>query len=398
MDELTGFQPHEDDATKAYCTFCYPRGIGRKYIKNTSIRNHINSDRKHLAALSSQKDAAADRERRRAEQAIELQERENIRPLTIGETPLHLPPVHHSSATIETTEVPEGFWENADYDIAGPEIEMDEETRLQKDVEKLLNGVNDDLVPDALGMRESQESLESTLAEQEDERMLSDMMENAAIHDDVLNQVLHGESISNANPQWAPYNSKTMCILDILDNLPRLRISDTMMKLFIWALKECGVNDTPSFYALCKVQKDLRKKQGVPSMECKSGQGKIFFVNDIREIVKHDWANPAVRPHIQVYPEIPEDGIVREVWHAEKWRKDMDLDILSPMYDAQNGCHFYVFEIARLKDGQLVIPIRWIIAEHQVFADAFKVHLDSEMAIISHHGREWRTLMIPNLF
>ncbi|THU93255.1 hypothetical protein K435DRAFT_670511, partial [Dendrothele bispora CBS 962.96] len=178
--------------------------------------------------------------------------------------------------------------------------------------------------------------------------------------------------------QWAPYNSKTMCILDILDNLPRLRISDTMMKLFIWALKECGVNDTPSFYALRKVQKNLCKKQGIPSMECKSGQGKIFFVNDIREIIKHDWANPLVRSHIHVYPEIPEDGIIREVWHAEKWRKDMDLDILSPMYDAKNGRHFYVFEISRLRDGQLVIPIRWIIAEKQVCADAFKVHLDSE--------------------
>ncbi|THU78230.1 hypothetical protein K435DRAFT_700534 [Dendrothele bispora CBS 962.96] len=201
-----------------------------------------------------------------------------------------------------------------------------------------------------------------------------------ANHDAVLNQILHGHSAaSTSNSEWSPYNTKTMCILDIIDNFPRTRISDSLMKIIIWAMKECGVQDTPSFYALRKTQENIRKTQGVPSVECKSVQGKIFYLNDPRTIISHDWANPSIRKHIHIYPEIPEDGIVREVWHAEKWRKDMDPNVLSPMYDAGNGRHYYVCELARMKDGSFIIPVRWVISKGTVCADAFSVQIGSDV-------------------
>ncbi|THU79169.1 hypothetical protein K435DRAFT_559741, partial [Dendrothele bispora CBS 962.96] len=152
---------------------------------------------------------------------------------------------------------------------------------------------------------------------------------------------------------------------DIIDNLPRLRISDSLMKIIIWVMKECGVTDTPSFYLLRKFQKQVCETQGVPSVQCTSVQGKIFYVNDPQTIIAHDWLNPHIRPHIHVYPEIPEDGIIREIWHVEKWRKDMDLNILSPMYDAGQGRHYYVFELAHLKNGEFIIPIRWVMWKNQ---------------------------------
>ncbi|KAJ6612917.1 hypothetical protein B0H10DRAFT_2277539 [Mycena sp. CBHHK59/15] len=98
-------------------------------------------------------------------------------------------------------------------------------------------------------------------------------------------------------------------------------------------------------------------------------------MNDPRTLVAKDWANPETRKLIHVYPEIPEDGIIREIWHAQKWRKDMDLDNLSPMYDAKR-CHFYVNELARMNNGKLVIPIRWVKYRNTVCADAFIVELD----------------------
>ncbi|KAJ8077850.1 hypothetical protein PM082_002291 [Marasmius tenuissimus] len=144
------------------------------------------------------------------------------------------------------------------------------------------------------------------------------------------------------------------------------------MKMFIWALRELGFANTPSYYGLRQAQEQLQKTSGIPNIECKSVQGKVFYINDIRTIIAHDWLNPLVQSHIQVYPEIPEDGQVSEVWHAEKWLKTLDPDLLSPMYDAGTK-HYYVYELAQLRNGDTVIPIRWILDQNRISADAYLV-------------------------
>ncbi|KAJ7730034.1 hypothetical protein B0H14DRAFT_2999260 [Mycena olivaceomarginata] len=55
----------------------------------------------------------------------------------------------------------------------------------------------------------------------------------------------------------------------------------------------------------------------------------------------------------------------------------MDLDTLSPMYDAGSK-HYYVNEISRLRDDSLVIPVRWVTFRGKVYADAYAVELDSQ--------------------
>jgi len=74
---------------------------------------------------------------------------------------------------------------------------------------------------------------------------------------------------------------------------------------------------------------------------------------------------------------LPANGVVSEVWHAWKWRHDVDRHILSPMYDAGPGRHFFIDEPASLKDGRKVIPVRWLEDEGgKVWADAWEIELD----------------------
>ncbi|KAI0741214.1 hypothetical protein C8Q76DRAFT_609125, partial [Earliella scabrosa] len=159
-------------------------------------------------------------------------------------------------------------------------------------------------------------------------------------------------------------------LCDAIDNMTgRMTIPDSLMKMFLFVLRECGVKDAPSFYFLRKIQKHIRGLCGVPTIPCRSPQGNVFWMVDIRSL---DWASPSVRPHIQLYPEVTDDGSMSEVWHGDKWHKGVDPSSLSPMYDAA-GIHYYVNEVCLLKNGKYIIPWRWVIYRGQVHADAHDV-------------------------
>jgi hypothetical protein len=76
-----------------------------------------------------------------------------------------------------------------------------------------------------------------------------------------------------------------MFLLDILDNLPRERVSETMMQVFLWVLGECGVQHVPSLSHLRDVQLGLRETCGIPTTQCTSAQGNVFYINDPRTII-----------------------------------------------------------------------------------------------------------------
>lgn len=67
-----------------------------------------------------------------------------------------------------------------------------------------------------------------------------------------------------------------MLLLDVLDNMPHLRLSNDHMRAILWMLKELNVPDTPSFYALREMQKKLGEEMGIQPREHISPLGKTF--------------------------------------------------------------------------------------------------------------------------
>ena len=87
--------------------------------------------------------------------------------------------------------------------------------------------------------------------------------------------------------------------------------------------------------------------------------------------------NPLAAPHIRRYPVIPENGVISEVWHARKWRHDVDRHILSPMYDTGYNVHYFIDEPAMLSNKKMIIPIRWLEDEKGgIWADAWEIEYD----------------------
>ncbi|KAJ7673015.1 hypothetical protein DFH06DRAFT_1279686 [Mycena polygramma] len=160
-----------------------------------------------------------------------------------------------------------------------------------------------------------------------------------------------------------------MCYLDLLDNLPRLRLSSSQLKMILWIMKECGAKDVPSFNAFRAMQKHIRKTTGVRSDPHKSDLGNLFYVNDIRDLIAKDFANPEVAPHIQKYPEDVAGGPISEIWQVKDGRwHDIPLDALTPsiLVGVQR---YYIHEVAELSDGRWVIPALWIVSKGRTFAD-----------------------------
>ncbi|KAF5374429.1 hypothetical protein D9615_009052 [Tricholomella constricta] len=196
------------------------------------------------------------------------------------------------------------------------------------------------------------------------------------------------ENILADDYEWAPHGSKTMFMLDLLDNLPRLRLSDDHLRTILWVMRECRTPDVPSFSALRKMQSKLTKQVKIESRHHTSSLGNHFYMNHPAKLLALDWGNPLVRSSFRVYPEV--EGPVKEFWQAEKWTREVDLDELSPMWanwkdPSTTHRHYYVKELAQLKDGSFVIPLRWITVDSVVHAEGFDVKYDDESALFAVH-------------
>ncbi|KAI0705206.1 hypothetical protein BC835DRAFT_1499367 [Cytidiella melzeri] len=125
-------------------------------------------------------------------------------------------------------------------------------------------------------------------------------------------------------------------------------------------MRECGTPDVPSFSALRKLQTKLTTEMGIQTTRHVSTLGNEFYNNGAAQMFNLDWANPLVRPHIRPYVEV--SSTVSEFYQAERLMST-DVDLLQLMWaDFKNspGQHFYIKELARLRDGRFVIPMKWL--------------------------------------
>lgn len=72
-----------------------------------------------------------------------------------------------------------------------------------------------------------------------------------------------------------------MFMLDMLDNHPRMRLSDAQLDVVLFVMKECGCHNIPSLYALRRMQKELRQNVAVSTDRHQSMKGNVFYANNL---------------------------------------------------------------------------------------------------------------------
>ncbi|KAJ7195227.1 hypothetical protein GGX14DRAFT_404142 [Mycena pura] len=137
------------------------------------------------------------------------------------------------------------------------------------------------------------------------------------------------DDIPEGDPQYFPYPNRVNMLLDIIDNLPRLRLSTSHFKIILWLLKQCHVRNVPSYNAFRKLQTGLEEVTGP----------------------------------------------VSEVWQAERW-KEISPSELTPMF-SRGLRQFYINEVAEMDDGMKVIPIAWIKRNGELCGDCLEVVPDT---------------------
>ncbi|KAF8198373.1 hypothetical protein K438DRAFT_1759739 [Mycena galopus ATCC 62051] len=124
----------------------------------------------------------------------------------------------------------------------------------------------------------------------------------------------------------------------------------------------------------------------------KSDLGNLFYVNDIRDLIAKDFANPEVAPHIQKYPEDIAGGPISGIWQVKdgQWH-DIPLDTLTPSILIGFN-RYYIHEVAEISDGQRVIPAMWMVSKGKMYADCKLL----ETNICAHNYVQMQN--IPNRF
>ncbi|TFK18464.1 hypothetical protein FA15DRAFT_660668 [Coprinopsis marcescibilis] len=155
--------------------------------------------------------------------------------------------------------------------------------------------------------------------------------------------ILNQETDEEKNGKWAPYPSKLLFLLNVIDNMPWLRVSSGLMNVILWLLQEAGVQHVPKANTLQKFQASLRKDVGIETIHWTSPRG---------------------------------NGKVSEIWDREKWRHTLDHHALSPMYD-DGKRHYFIDEPARTVKSIVVIPIRWLEDDEcKVWFEAWDIEYD----------------------
>ncbi|KAL1677158.1 hypothetical protein EV122DRAFT_214798 [Schizophyllum commune] len=181
----------------------------------------------------------------------------------------------------------------------------------------------------------------------------------------------------NEQNPWYPWPDKETCVVDILRHVPRCAFSRKQNQVIHWAMAALGIEDAPSDRTMQDIDKKLQSICGVHSIRFVSAFSNIYYVNDIPALIAQEVANPRVRQHLHFLPE-KVHGRVSEAWQASRWLDELDPDFLTQNIRKRDDPtqEFFIYEPALLRNGSVVMPVRWYIENKTIYAKGWNMSPD----------------------
>ncbi|KAF8997349.1 hypothetical protein BDZ89DRAFT_778528 [Hymenopellis radicata] len=365
----------QDPATKkVQCTLCHsrdPHSKGGSWMHKGSMGGHLQSEYHKTQALRLAEEV--EREERQAQKVRDTYTQPSVQPNATFQNPSHQSRPEMFAPDLPPMDVDTGF----NYNPHESFISVDMGIPLPDSRESIEEALKDQF---ALLMEQAE--YRALFGDGDDDENditvsdLSDHLRRTGFGSEDDNIGVSESDNTSGDPAYAPYPNQTSMFLDLLDNLPRLRISSAQLRFLLFILRSLGVKNTPSYDAFRKMQKELNDKCGNPTTAHTSTLGNKFYVNDIRQTVSRTISNPELAPHLQFYPEETEDGSVSEVWQARRWQ-EFDPSDCTPMYSTGLR-QFFINEVSQLSDDRLVIAQDWVIRKGKLTAACRIVSLTSE--------------------
>ncbi|KAJ7181855.1 hypothetical protein C8R46DRAFT_1313390 [Mycena filopes] len=209
---------------------------------------------------------------------------------------------------------------------------------------------------------------------------------------------LHSLVATDDNDWWC-WRSKEECLLDVMTGFPRACFSEKELNATRWYAKKNGVSTQPTIKQVKNHRADILSVAGLNTKLLDGKLGNAFAINDWFTILKHEFANPLIRPKLHLYPEDTGKRL-GEARQAAKWRVEVDGNISGPMARGNGGKDYYVEEVcfARLDVvGNVgpVMPMRWFVRDGKLLSTAHPLRLTESQHAFVIDGRDVACIELP---
>ncbi|KAJ7278158.1 hypothetical protein C8J57DRAFT_1126069, partial [Mycena rebaudengoi] len=188
---------------------------------------------------------------------------------------------------------------------------------------------------------------------------------------------------------------------------PRSVFSESELEATRWFASKCGAENLPHIRTVKRHRTQILDLCGANVTSVEGRLGNTFAVLDLEKILAHEFANPLVRPFIQVLSE-DSGELLRQASQAEKWHRDVSPDLSGPMVRLGQQ-DFFVNEPALVhiaSEGEFssqewaaVLPSRWFIRDNKIWAKVQRLYSHpTEDCLLIDNRHECEDIPLSNFF